>query len=49
MLRISWPLAFLLAAVIAIIARKARMLPWLLAVFAVWFVIETARGKDRRR
>ncbi len=49
MLRISWPLAFLLAAAIAIIARKPRMLPWMLVAFAVWFVVETARGKDRRR
>jgi hypothetical protein len=49
MLRISWPLAFLLAAVIAIVARRPRMLVWVLVVFAVWFVVETARGRSRRR
>jgi hypothetical protein len=48
MLRISWPLAFLLAAVIAIVARRPRMLPWMLVAFVVWFVVETARGKNRR-
>jgi hypothetical protein len=49
MLRISWPLAFLLAAAIAIVARRPRMLPWLLAVFAIWFLVETARRRGRRR
>ncbi|HEX9402236.1 MAG TPA: hypothetical protein VF912_19180 [Anaeromyxobacter sp.] len=49
MLRISWPLALLLAAVIAIVARRPRMLGWVLAVFAVWFVVETVRGRGRRR
>jgi hypothetical protein len=47
MLRISWPLAFLIAACIAMVARKPRMLPWMLMVFAVWFVVESAR-KNRR-
>jgi hypothetical protein len=47
MLRISWPLAFLLAACIAIVARKPRMLPWMLMAFSVWFVVESAR-KNRR-
>ncbi len=49
MLRISWPLAFLIASVIAIVARKPRMLPWILIVFVVWFLVETARGKEKRR
>lgn len=48
MLRISWPLAILIAATIAVVARKPRMLPWLLIAYGVWFVIETARRKDRR-
>ncbi len=48
MLRISWPLAILLAAAIAVVARRPRMLPWLLVVFAVWFLVETARGRGRR-
>jgi tellurite resistance protein TehA-like permease len=49
MLRISWPLAFLLAATIAIVARKPRILPWMLIAYGVWFLVETARRKDRRR
>jgi hypothetical protein len=48
MLRISWPLALFIAATIAIVARRPRMLPWVLAVFAVWFLVETARGRGRR-
>ena len=48
MLRISWPLALLLVAAIAIVARKPRMLVPLLVVFAVWFLVETARGRRRR-
>ena len=43
------PLAFLLAAVIAIVARRPRLLVWVLVVFAVWFLIETVRGRRRRR
>jgi hypothetical protein len=49
MLRISWPLAILLAATIAILARKPRLLPWMLIAYGVWFVVETARRKDRDR
>lgn len=48
MLRISWPLAFLLAATIALIARKPRLLPWLILAYAVWFLVETARRRDRK-
>jgi len=48
MLRISWPLALFVAAIIAIVARRPRMLPWVLAVFAIWFLVETARGRGRR-
>jgi hypothetical protein len=47
MLRISWPLAFLIAATIAIVARRPRLLPWVLAVFAVWFLVETSRRRGR--
>jgi hypothetical protein len=49
MLRISWPLAFLLAASIAIVARRPRLLGPVLLVFAVWFVVETVRNGRRRR
>ncbi len=49
MLRISWPLAFVLAAAIALVARRPRMLPWMLAAFAIWFVVETARANRNRR
>ncbi len=48
MLRISWPLAILLGAAIYLVARHPRMLPWILVVFAVWFLVETARGRGRR-
>ncbi len=49
MLRISWPLALLLAACIAIVARRPRLLGWVVLVFAVWFVIESVRNSGRRR
>lgn len=49
MLRISWPLALLLAASIFLVARMPRLLVPLLLVFAVWFLVETARGRGRRR
>lgn len=48
MLRISWPLAIFLAAVIAIVARRPRMLVYVLVAFAVWFVVETLRRRRRR-
>ncbi|HSD76947.1 MAG TPA: hypothetical protein VLA98_06065 [Solirubrobacteraceae bacterium] len=48
MLRISWPLAILLALAIAVVARRPRMLPWILGVLAIWFLVETARGRRRR-
>jgi hypothetical protein len=49
MLRISWPLAFLLACSIAIVARRPRLLGPIVLVFAVWFVVETVRSSGRRR
>jgi len=48
MLRISWPLAIVLAFTIAMIARKPRLLPWMLLAYGVWFLVETARRKDGR-
>ncbi len=48
MLRISWPLAFLLAAIIVIVARRPRMLSWVLVALAVWFVVQTLRARRRR-
>lgn len=48
MLRISWPLALLLGVTIFVLARRPRMLPWVLIAFGVWFLVETARGKRRR-
>lgn len=47
MLRISWPLAILLVVSIAIVARNPRMLVPVLVVFAVWFLVETARRRRR--
>jgi hypothetical protein len=45
MLRISWPLAILLAAVIAIVARRPSLLVPVLLVFAIWFVWQLAKRK----
>jgi hypothetical protein len=48
MLRISWPLALLLAVVIALVARRPQMLVPILVVFGLWFLWERARGSRRR-
>jgi hypothetical protein len=48
MLRISWPLAALLVVLIALVARRPRLLPFVLAALAVWFLVETARRRRRR-
>ncbi len=45
MLRISWPLAIVLAGVIAIVARRPRLFFYIVAVFAIWFAVETARNR----
>jgi hypothetical protein len=45
MLRISWPLAILLAAVLVVVARRPKLLVWVLVAFAVWFVVETLRTR----
>jgi hypothetical protein len=47
MFRISWPLALLLAAVIAVVARRPRLLVPVAIVFVLWFVWE--RGRRPRR
>jgi hypothetical protein len=46
MLRISWPLAVLAAAVIAVVARRPRMLVPVLVVFAIWFVWQQTKRKQ---
>ena len=50
MLRISWPLALLAAAVIALVARKPKLLEPILIVFVVWFLwqqVQRNRGPRR--
>lgn len=47
MLRISWPLALLLAATIVVVARHPRLLPWVAAVYAVWFLVQMRRRRGR--
>ncbi len=46
MLRVSWPLAIVVAASIAVVARRPRLLVPILIVFAIWFVWEQ---RKRRR
>jgi hypothetical protein len=46
--RISWPLALLLAVVIAIIARRPRLIVPVLVVFAVWTLVQLASRRRRR-
>jgi hypothetical protein len=48
MLRISWPLAFVLAGVIAVVARRPRLLSYVVLVFAVWLMVELVRNRTRR-
>jgi hypothetical protein len=45
MLRISWPLAIVAAAIIAVVARRPRMLVPILIVFAIWLVWEQRKRK----
>jgi hypothetical protein len=42
-LRISWPLAFLAAVVVALVARNPRLLVPMLVVFGVWWLVQTNR------
>ena len=48
MVRISWPLALLAAAVIAHVARRPRLLVPVLVVFAIWYVVESTAARRRR-
>lgn len=48
MLRISWPLAIVVAGAIAIVARRPRLLGYVLVVLAVWFTVELIRNRTRR-
>ncbi len=49
MLRISWPLALFLAAIVAIVARKPRLLFPILVVFVVWYAVQAASSRRGRR
>jgi hypothetical protein len=49
MLRISWPLAILLVAVLLIIGRKPRLFVPLLIVFAVWMLWQMTASRRRKR
>jgi hypothetical protein len=49
MLRITWPLALLLAAVIALVARKPRLFVPIAIVFTIWFLVQTAQRRRRAR
>lgn len=48
MIRISWPLAIVAVGAIVIVARRPRLLFYVVAVFAVWFAVETLRNRRRR-
>jgi hypothetical protein len=48
MLRISWPLALLAAAVIVVVARRPRLLVPILVVFAVWYVVQRVQRRRAR-
>jgi hypothetical protein len=45
MVRLSWPLALLLAVVIVLVARNPRLLPPLLVVFGIWLLVQTVRRR----
>jgi hypothetical protein len=45
MVRISWPFALFAAAVIAVVARRPRLLAPVLVVFALWFVWQQVRQR----
>ncbi len=47
MLRISWPLAILLVGVVAIMARRPRLIPAILIVFAVWALWQRTLARRR--
>jgi hypothetical protein len=49
MVRISWPLALFAAAVIALVARRPRLIVPVLVVFAIWYVIQSTSSRRGRR
>lgn len=48
MVRISWPLALFAAAVIALVARKPRLVVPVLVVFAIWYVVQSTSRRGGR-
>jgi hypothetical protein len=48
MVRISWPFAIFLLLLVAIVARRPRMLSWVLVALAIWFLVQTLRTRRRR-
>jgi hypothetical protein len=48
MLRISWPLAILIAGAIAIVARRPRLLGYVVVAFVVWLTVQLVRNRTRR-
>jgi len=46
-LRISWPLALLVAVVIFLVSRNLRLLIPMLIVFGVWYLVQSARRGRR--
>jgi hypothetical protein len=47
MLRISWPLALLLAIVLVLVARRPQLLEPILLVFVIWFIWEQVKRKKK--
>jgi hypothetical protein len=45
MVRLSWPLALLLAVVIVFVARRPQLLLPVLVVFGIWFLVQTVRRR----
>ncbi|MGC3996764.1 MAG: hypothetical protein QM767_04200 [Anaeromyxobacter sp.] len=45
MVRISWPLALLVAVVIALVARRPQLLVPVLLVFGAWYAWERLRSR----
>ncbi len=48
MLRISWPLAVVIALCIFAIARRPRLFEPILLVFVIWFVWQLVQSKKKR-
>jgi hypothetical protein len=47
MLRVSWPFALFLALLIALVARRPRLVVPVLVVLGIWFLVQDARGRRR--